>query len=146
MTRWSWPAPLWNEGRVTLLSFIDSITVTSSLDIMERGEDRESIRWLEYERLHLDVRMFRQWSNLSRNMSILFLWLKRRTICLELYLLDEVSVNWLQNFYSTGLLVVTIDVIVVRISFAKITFLTGQLFDDFELEFFLSFTFLSSVS
>lgn len=93
---------------------------------MEKGEDEEGIRWLEYWRFPQDVYTSRPFCNSLRNTATIVQWLKHKTIGFEVHLCGGVGLNWLQHLYSTGSLVVTIDLIVVPTSFTGIIFLTGR--------------------
>lgn len=59
-------------------------------------------------------------------MAILLLRLKRRTISFEVRHRGKLVVYQFQYFYSTEFLAITIDVTIVRASFAGVTFLTER--------------------
>lgn len=81
----------------------------------------------EYGSLHLGFLIFRAISIISRCMDILFMCSKRKIICLEIFPLGVVGMNWLQQFYLAGFVVVTIDLVVVRDFFTRTTFRTERI-------------------
>lgn len=112
--------------------------LNSSPKIMEKEEDGDKMRLFEYRILHFHVHTSCSFSNLMRNIYTVFWCLKGKKICFEFLRLGVVSASYFQYFYSICSPVVTIDAIVVQTSFARIKFLTGRLFDEYELHFFLS--------
>lgn len=105
---------------------MNSVTVKSSFEIIEEGEDEDGIWCPEYGWLHLHVYIFRPFTDVTQRMAIIFLWPEYKTICFDVHCRGKIVADWPQYFYSEGSLVMTIDFIAVQIFFSRIFFHIGR--------------------
>lgn len=75
---------------------------------------------IEYGRVHLNVYRFCLFTNFSRDIAVIVLELKRKTIRFKIHLFSEVNLYWLQYLYCTKSLVAKIGLTIKRAFFAGI--------------------------
>lgn len=97
---------------------VSLIAVASGFETVQEGKNGDRVWQFNYDRRHLNIRLFCPFRNLSGDVAVILICLNRNSNQFIVHCLGEVSANLLQYLYSTGSLILMLESIGFRGFFA----------------------------